>query len=279
MSFGRTRTFTLAVSIVGIAASFSELQASPREVLIGVSTVGVPAASAAPRAEPDAAGRQYQSALSAARAGDIHSAQRQLEQLVAQFPESDSATAARAELAAIYNANSFGRQQSAQPVSGQIGRLGAPPIETTVVLPTVNPWRTTVKPAAGFSKSAQDDFRSTAGDLVFFAEGSADLGARARKALAQQAEWLKRHADRTAVIEGHADEPGSTADLKALSAARAQVVRARLIEDGVAPERIRAVAYGAERRVADCEDHTCSSQNRRTTTVVDNLTAAQLPTR
>ena len=98
-----------------------------------------------------------------------------------------------------------------------------------------------------------------------------------RKALAQQAEWLNRHPERSAIVEGHADEAGNGADLKALSAARAEAVRARLVEDGVAPQRIRVVAHGAERPVALCEDQSCASQNRRVATIIAPANTAQLP--
>ena len=37
-----------------------------------------------------------------------------------------------------------------------------------------------------------------------------------------------------------------------VSRRRAEAVRRRLIESGVAPERIRAAAYGRERLIAEC---------------------------
>ena len=44
---------------------------------------------------------------------------------------------------------------------------------------------------------------------MFFSEGSAELGTRARTALEAQAAWLKRNAAVPVTIEGHADDAGA----------------------------------------------------------------------
>ncbi len=115
------------------------------------------------------------------------------------------------------------------------------------------------------------DFQALVGDRVFFSEGSAELGARARKALAAQAAWLTRHPGVRVTVEGHADDPGG--DDVALSEHRAEAVRQRLIEFGIAPERIRTVAYGRRHLIAACADPQCGPQNRRAVTVVGWPTA------
>jgi peptidoglycan-associated lipoprotein len=116
------------------------------------------------------------------------------------------------------------------------------------------------------------DFQALVGDRVFFSEGSAELGARARKALAAQAVWLAHHPAVRVTIEGHADDPGG--DDTILSGHRAEAVRQRLIEAGIAPERIRTVAYGRRYLIATCADPRCGPQNRRAVTVVGWPTAA-----
>jgi peptidoglycan-associated lipoprotein len=123
-----------------------------------------------------------------------------------------------------------------------------------------------------WSASIPGDFQALVGDRVFFSEGSAGLGARARKALAAQAVWLTLHPGVRVTIEGHADDPGG--DDHALSELRAGAVRQRLIETGVAPERIRTVAYGRRNLIAACSDPQCGPQNRRAVTVVGWPTAA-----
>jgi peptidoglycan-associated lipoprotein len=121
------------------------------------------------------------------------------------------------------------------------------------------------------------EFQAQVGDRVFFSEGSAELGTRARAALEAQAAWLKRHAALPVTIEGHADDAGAVSHNLDVSARRAEVVRRRLIEIGVAPERIHAVAYGRERVVADCAEPGCAAQNRRAVTVVGGPNAASAP--
>lgn len=120
--------------------------------------------------------------------------------------------------------------------------------------------------------SVPGDFQALVGDRVFFGEGSAELGARARKALAAQAAWLALHAGVRVTIEGHADDPSG--DDHALSEHRAEAVRQRLIETGVAPERIRTVVYGRRNLIAACSEPQCAPQNRRAVTVVGWSTAA-----
>ncbi len=131
--------------------------------------------------------------------------------------------------------------------------------------------------AIGFGQHSQsaisvdpaEEFRMLVGDRVFFSEGSALLGARARAALEAQVAWMQRHPTLSVTIEGHADDAGSAGENDMLvSHRRAEAVRQRLIEAGVPPERIRTVAYGRARPVANCAEAACGAQNRRAVTVV-----------
>jgi outer membrane protein OmpA-like peptidoglycan-associated protein len=112
-----------------------------------------------------------------------------------------------------------------------------------------------------------DEFRTEAGDRVFFPEGSAELGARARAALDAQAAWLRVHPSVAVTVEGHADDWGSARDNLEISQKRAAAVRQRLIARGVSAERIATVAFGRTRRAADCATPMCNAQNRRSITV------------
>jgi len=111
-------------------------------------------------------------------------------------------------------------------------------------------------------------FQTAVGDRVFFSEASAELGTRGRLALQAQAEWLLRYPHLTIIVEGHADDGGGLAHNLSLSQQRAEVVQRRLIQMGVAPERIRAAAFGRERLVADCGAPACAAQNRRAVTII-----------
>jgi peptidoglycan-associated lipoprotein len=120
----------------------------------------------------------------------------------------------------------------------------------------------------GIAVSESAEFQSQVGDRVFFSEASADLGSRGRVALEAQAVWLARHPKLSVIIEGHADDTGADTHNLAVSEQRAEVVRRRLIQMGVAPERIRTVAYGRARLIADCPAPACTAQNRRAVTVI-----------
>ena len=123
---------------------------------------------------------------------------------------------------------------------------------------------------------AAAEFQTQVGDRVFFSEGSAELGARARVALEAQAAWLKRNRALAVTIEGHAHDAGATDHNLEVSWRRADAVRRRLIESGVAPERIRTAAYGRERPIAECGEAWCAAQNRRAVTVVHAPAAGEL---
>jgi peptidoglycan-associated lipoprotein len=112
------------------------------------------------------------------------------------------------------------------------------------------------------------EFQSAVGDRVFFNEASAELGTRGRLALQAQAEWLLRYPHLTLVVEGHADDAGGLAHNLSLSQQRAEAVQRRLIQMGVAPERISAAAFGRERLIADCAAAACAAQNRRAVTII-----------
>jgi peptidoglycan-associated lipoprotein len=118
------------------------------------------------------------------------------------------------------------------------------------------------------------EFQSQVGDRIFFSDTSAELGTRGRVALEAQAAWLVRYPNLAVIVEGHADDAGGIAHNREVSHRRADVVRRRLIQMGVAPERISIVAYGRERLIAECADTACAAQNRRAVTVIEPPTPA-----
>ncbi|WP_347311104.1 peptidoglycan-associated lipoprotein Pal [Defluviimonas sp. SAOS-178_SWC] len=111
-------------------------------------------------------------------------------------------------------------------------------------------------------------FQQTIGDRVHFLIDQSTLTAEAQSILAQQAVWLNRHPNNTAIIEGHADEQGTREYNIALGDRRANAVKAYLISQGVSAARLQTVSYGKERPLAVCSDEACYSQNRRAVTVV-----------
>ena len=84
---------------------------------------------------------------------------------------------------------------------------------------------------------------------VYFGYDQYTLSNEARNKLMQQANWLSNYSNMNAIIEGHADERGTREYNLALGARRAEAVRAFLVAQGIAPNRLSTVSYGKERPI------------------------------
>ncbi len=203
-------------------------------------------------------------------------AQQTFEAVVARFPDSAAAGLARRRLGDLYRGTpaDSGAVPVTPPVTAPV-RLTAPVAAPVRSLPMLAP---PTAPAPGRGPAWEQELRRNApiqvklrgeaGDRIFFSTGSAELGTRARTALAAQAQWLIRWREFEAAVEGHADEPGTDEENLTLSRQRAEAVRQRLIEEGVEASRVSVVAAGRTQRVATCTAPDCSSQNRRAVTLV-----------
>ncbi len=203
-------------------------------------------------------------------AGHGDFARQTFEAVIARYPNSEAAEHARRDLAEMKASESAavppGDSLDSFAVTGALPTFGGES-EAPAVQPARAPtpsWDRELRRNA----SIQSKLRVEAGDRVFFAAGSAELGSRARAALSTQAQWLLRWHEFEAAIEGHSDEPGSEQENVELSQLRAEAVRQRLIEEGVEPNRIAVVPLGRSVRVATCGDTDCRAQNRRAVTLV-----------
>jgi outer membrane protein OmpA-like peptidoglycan-associated protein len=224
----------------------------------------------------DDVSRLFSSALDDLEAGRGPIAQRKLEQVIARDPDGHLAKSARGYLADLYrNAPGSPRAAAAPAAAAQPkfetprSGLGAGVLAKEAAAPAA---KTVMPPEAlGIAVAAvvEEDFIVSAGDRVFFANGSAELGQRARIVLAAQARWLAGHPELKAVVEGHADDGTLPADQMAkLSEARAMAVRDRLVEEGIDSSRLSITALGRKAPVADCPGPDCAAQNRRAITVL-----------
>ena len=116
------------------------------------------------------------------------------------------------------------------------------------------------------SVAEKEDFTTSDGrtmlhpeDVVFFEFDSDKLSPDGQSYLAIAARWMKDHAGRRVVIEGHADPTGPAPYNKDLAMRRAMAVKQFLGEQGVAADRISVVSFGEEKAVFDKDD-----MNRRT---------------
>jgi outer membrane protein OmpA-like peptidoglycan-associated protein len=99
---------------------------------------------------------------------------------------------------------------------------------------------------------------------IHFGINEASLRPESTPVLNQLVELLEDHADLTrVVIEGHTDNAGDDAYNQSLSERRAAAVKAYLVGNGLASERIDAVGLGETQPVADNATEAGRQENRR----------------
>lgn len=100
-------------------------------------------------------------------------------------------------------------------------------------------------------------------DRLTFATGSATLQASSSDQLAAIAAILAAHPEVKLKIGGYTDDVGDPASNQRLSEQRAANVRAALVEQGVAPDRLAAEGYGAQFPLGDNATEAGRAMNRR----------------
>jgi len=82
-------------------------------------------------------------------------------------------------------------------------------------------------------------------------------------AVQQHAGLIKKSANDKVMLEGNADERGSTEYNLALGQKRAEAVRKSLVILGVPDSRLEAISYGEEKPRKTCHEEICWQENRR----------------
>ena len=80
--------------------------------------------------------------------------------------------------------------------------------------------------------------------------------------------FMRKYPETTAVIEGHSDEVGTTADNMELSLRRAESVVNYLVAHGIARSRLKAVGFGETRPIADNRTEAGKRMNRRVDAII-----------
>ena len=107
-------------------------------------------------------------------------------------------------------------------------------------------------------------------DRVFFGTNKSTLTTASRDTLRKQAAWMRKKADLTFSLEGHADERGTREYNLALGERRANAVKDYLMTYGISGSRLSVISYGKERPVNSGSNPLAWSQNRRSVTVKAN---------
>jgi outer membrane protein OmpA-like peptidoglycan-associated protein len=100
-------------------------------------------------------------------------------------------------------------------------------------------------------------------DQIQFRMGSAAIKRGSASVLDRLAAFLKRCPSAEVEIDGHTDNIGRDVDNQALSQRRAEAVLKYLTGEGVAPTRMTAIGFGAQRPIASNDDEQGRSENRR----------------
>jgi outer membrane protein OmpA-like peptidoglycan-associated protein len=101
-------------------------------------------------------------------------------------------------------------------------------------------------------------------ESVYFETSRATIKAVSLPLLDEVAQLLKAHPEvKRVTIEGHTDSTGDAAANLKLSEARAQAVKAYLVEKGVETSRLDARGYGASKPIADNATVKGRETNRR----------------
>jgi|LNFM01.1.fsa_nt_gb outer membrane protein OmpA-like peptidoglycan-associated protein len=271
-AIGRLALIGMAVAVVHGLAGDGELQAQSREVLIGTTTVG----DGRSERGGESAAQMLAEAIVALEQGDIMLGRQMLGRLIQAYPESMAANTARRELAELYRGQPQPRLESDRgPTHGFAGNA-VPDARPRTVAPPERRAEPRTTEGLGDSREHQvrdralvrlrQEFQFSTSDRVFFADGSADLGARARAILSGQARWLARHPELPILIEAHSDDHGSRSAQMLLAERRGEAVKERLIEEGLDAGRIMLRVVGRDQPIATCGEPECAAQNRRVVT-------------
>ena len=106
-------------------------------------------------------------------------------------------------------------------------------------------------------------------DHIHFDYDSAALSLEAQAICREKADWLRKNAGASVLIEGHCDERGTTEYNLALGDRRAESVRSFMVNLGIAAGRMTTVSYGEERPLDPGHNEAAWAKNRRAQFVIE----------
>lgn len=145
------------------------------------------------------------------------------------------------------------------------------PLLTAAVLVTgcENSGSNNVDVAGAAAPGTPGDFKANIKDRVFFGFDKADVTPAASKVLELQAAWLKTYADKSALVEAHADSRGTADYNMALTNQRAESVKKALGGMGVDAARLTVKGLGKDQPIVpNAKTEAEHAQNRVAVTTI-----------
>lgn len=146
------------------------------------------------------------------------------------------------------------------------GKAKAAPVEGKAETPVVAKSTEALEKIEGVEKVGSSLRLNMSG--ANFNSGSADLSPEAKSQFADAARAIAQ-SNASVRVEGHTDSSGRLAQNNKLSQARAESVKAFLIEHGVSAERVSAQGFGPSKPIADNASVEGRAKNRRVEIFMD----------
>ncbi len=105
--------------------------------------------------------------------------------------------------------------------------------------------------------------------MVPFRQGTTQLEPEAQSALDRLVTYLSQHAQTRVTVYGHTDNQGDFDQNIQLSRQRAELVKAYLVDHGIAPDRLQTRGYGGTHPIASNNHEETRQLNRRVEVVVN----------
>lgn len=148
--------------------------------------------------------------------------------------------------------------------SDKPAEVASTPTTTEASATEAAPVATAATAAAPVATDALDDANSIlAKRSAFFDFDKSVVKDADKPAVQAHGQYLAEHADRNVVVEGHADERGSSEYNLALGNRRAESVKKMLVVSGAKSDQVSTASFGEEKPRATGHNEAAWSQNRR----------------